>query len=1216
MVDDKYKELTDLFIANFKSFQSIEEPGGSDASNAIVAAGLAKSIIDALPSSRLNVVGEKTVAEINVYEKVEGDLFTVTDSGVLAGSEPLIVNRGWLVWWDGQKFVKVYEGGSSVTVDQALDITSANPIANAPVAAAIVDVNRRIDELEPGENVQSDWSEADTSSPAFIKNKPEIPAAITVDSALSDASTNPVQNKVVKAALDGKAPSVDGGYRTIDQDVSKGANLVVNGNGILGTNYNWPNFTFDATISKESPGAFKADAGSCATFTSSEYIKLDPTKRTYFECDVKRISPDWNGTFAMFPAFYDIDKRKMEARFYMWNPGSLATLTQDLKSGDTVVHLDSVANYNGSAYYQRGFIVWNYANSKGFTYPPETYSRNVYWGSSGLYENENIDATNNTITLNAPWTGPTIPAGTKLSRCNSGGTFKYLGAINISSDWQHSKGSLYGVDYSGGNVGAKFPPFTAFIKAGLILYSVSGVTTRQFAFTNYAVREEPSTADNLSGTLPIAHGGTGKTTANAAANALINGLPLWSADVTDNTQIIRQDNTGIAIFGRVPGSAMWNYIKSKVKTWLGIGTDNVLPITHGGTGATTASTARNNLDVYSKSEVSQSITNEATERQQADGELQAQIDAISSKSDVVDVVASYVELVAYDTSTLGDNDVIKVLEDETHDDAESYYRWNLTTETWGYIGSQGPFVTPAEMQTALGGKQNVNGTNATSAGMSTAINKLDVGSEDFLDSDYIICSGHNSGSTSTSEFVKRTFTKLYNRIKTKFDRVYASLQDISGKADNTPTFSQASTRANLAGSGETMPTILGKIKKWFADLNTVAFSGSYNDLSGKPTIPAAANDATLTVKMNGSTKGTFTANASADEEIDLGTVITDVSDKIEVAWKEFGRMGDMTVSERRAVYAEIANILHDSYNGGAKVLPCIQSGQGCRQFPYEGGYSGREYIYFAGIFGWADTDDLIIQTTSLYSDGRYEEYMHHIATTENFPTASTSTPLMDGVASAGTETEYARGNHRHPTDTSRQAALPTSGTASSTYAINISGNAYTANNASGKNFVVNGKGQETSVTVRYNDSTPPILLDATSSKRGVWASVSGSYAGKWVLEVDSTNEATLNASKIKCSSVSAVFGTEKNLDNMVCNEGEIVNVYEYGESASSGYSNRPVSSASSFRIEISSTRASSSIFNFKQIFFNGKDGRVFSRYTTGTTLSAAKSNWSAWAAGI
>lgn len=37
--------------------------------------------------------------------------------------------------------------------------------------------------------------------------------------------------------------------------------------------------------------------------------------------------------------------------------------------------------------------------------------------------------------------------------------------------------------------------------------------------------------------------------------------------------------------------------------------------------------------------------------------------------------------------------------------------------------------------------------------------------------------------------------------------------------------------------------------------------------------------------------------------------------------------------------------------------------------------------------------------------------------------ASTSTPLMDGTAAVGTETAFARGDHRHPTDTSRQAVI-------------------------------------------------------------------------------------------------------------------------------------------------------------------------------------------------
>lgn len=56
--------------------------------------------------------------------------------------------------------------------------------------------------------------------------------------------------------------------------------------------------------------------------------------------------------------------------------------------------------------------------------------------------------------------------------------------------------------------------------------------------------------------------------------------------------------------------------------------------------------------------------------------------------------------------------------------------------------------------------------------------------------------------------------------------------------DVAPTFLQAKTRENI-NSGEKLPVLFGKIKKWYTDLKAVAFSGSYNDLSDTPTIPAA-----------------------------------------------------------------------------------------------------------------------------------------------------------------------------------------------------------------------------------------------------------------------------------------------------------------------------------------------------------------------------------------
>lgn len=58
-------------------------------------------------------------------------------------------------------------------------------------------------------------------------------------------------------------------------------------------------------------------------------------------------------------------------------------------------------------------------------------------------------------------------------------------------------------------------------------------------------------------------------------------------------------------------------------------------------------------------------------------------------------------------------------------------------------------------------------------------------------------------------------------------------------ASTVAVFAQAATRANLV-SGETAAVIFGKLMKWFADLSAVAFSGSYSDLSNKPTLGTAA----------------------------------------------------------------------------------------------------------------------------------------------------------------------------------------------------------------------------------------------------------------------------------------------------------------------------------------------------------------------------------------
>lgn len=115
-----------------------------------------------------------------------------------------------------------------ITVDDSLSATSINPIQNKAVTTALdgkvdkvtgkvlssndytTEEKTKLSGIATGaqKNVQADWNA--TSGDAFIKNKPTIPSAVTVDATLSATSVNPVQNKVITNALDSKVDAVAG----------------------------------------------------------------------------------------------------------------------------------------------------------------------------------------------------------------------------------------------------------------------------------------------------------------------------------------------------------------------------------------------------------------------------------------------------------------------------------------------------------------------------------------------------------------------------------------------------------------------------------------------------------------------------------------------------------------------------------------------------------------------------------------------------------------------------------------------------------------------------------------------------------------------------------------------------------------------------------------------------------------------------------------------
>lgn len=247
---------------------------------------------------------------------------------------------------------------------------------------------------------------------------------------------------------------------------SRGENLVTNGTASLGNNTNFSFTEYDGTEQYYSAGSFKC-VGRKQLF-SDEFIPIDINQRYTFSYHIK--TTNTAATYYDALIMYDADKKLISWTNVAWVDGSTTVLTQDLNNGDTIVHLQNVAGFDAAttSSWKRGFIVWNYKNSKGYEYGTETYSQNVY---SNLWDDGTaIDIQNNTITLKAPWSKGKISAGTSLSQCWASGGFQCFHSsfkISEQNSWVEMTGNIVGV---GGNHEAnKFFEGTAFVRVGWLL---------------------------------------------------------------------------------------------------------------------------------------------------------------------------------------------------------------------------------------------------------------------------------------------------------------------------------------------------------------------------------------------------------------------------------------------------------------------------------------------------------------------------------------------------------------------------------------------------------------------------------------------------------------------------------------------------------------------------------------------------------------------------
>lgn len=260
------------------------------------------------------------------------------------------------------------------------------------------------------------------------------------------------------------------------------------------------------------------------------------------------------------------------------------------------------------------------------------------------------------------------------------------------------------------------------------------------------------------------------------------------------------------------------------------------------------------------------IAQEASRRDLADINLQAQIDAVSAAANVKDIVGTKAELNQYDKTRLVDGDVIKVLQDESEDNATAYYRYIASSQTFDLIGVEGPFYTMAQVDTLLQAKQAL------------------------IDAGFGVTFTNNTVAIDTSTIATK------QDLTAKQDNLTAGTNiDITNNVVSSPDTLTANDVANVALSGSyndlsdtpTIPTIPTNTSAFTNDgsdgtstyveadeLATVATSGAYTDLSGTPTLATVATSGEYSDLANTPTLSTVAGTGSYNDLTDKPTILT------------------------------------------------------------------------------------------------------------------------------------------------------------------------------------------------------------------------------------------------------------------------------------------------------------------------------------------------------